>query len=248
MAKWAPLASVQSVMQHTSVPTSSPQEPNPFSTREAVLKHTGSFRAAATGLEGVAQPSEEEDDAPDRDGLVNKLHRTLSSSLSRISGFPQAPNAYRRRKSSVGVAAMAAVEEASAGDCHAGASSAALDALMPFVPLMFRRDLLLPEPTFSATQVVCALCEASATHVVGLPACPSLFMNVFCKALDVRRPMHVNTYRFIRALARSYRVIATRPNEKRRCRRSAIGGSCMQMQMQQAFVMIADITGFTRRR
>ena len=34
-----------------------------------------------------------------------------------------------------------------------GVSSPSLDALMPFVPLMFRRDLLLPEPTFSGMQV-----------------------------------------------------------------------------------------------
>ena len=52
------------------------------------------------------------------------------------------------------VDSISAVAEAGKEGPDGEASSPALDALMPFVPLMFRRDLLLPEPTFSAMQVM----------------------------------------------------------------------------------------------
>ena len=105
----------------------------------------------SAGEEGGNRASE--DDPSGRNGLLGKLQRNFSSSLSRISGIVPGPNASRRRRSSVGVDVIAAVAEAGKEGCSAEASSPALDALMPFVPLMFRRDLLLPEPTFSAMEV-----------------------------------------------------------------------------------------------
>ena len=141
-------------MQHASGLISKPQACQSPVTTEAIPEHTISCKEALTANdEGGARPSDEENIALARDGLLGKLQRTLSFSLSRISSIVPAPNASRRRKSSVGVDANAPVAEAGEEGTDADASSPALDALLPFVPLMFRRDLLLPEPSFSTMQV-----------------------------------------------------------------------------------------------
>ena len=126
---------------------------------------TGSWKEAAGGPEGGAQPSEEDEDALGREGLLGRLHRNLSLSLFRLSSITPTPLASRRRQSSVGpIDARAALDEAAKEGANTEGSSQALDALMPFVPLMFRRDLLLPEPTFSTTQVACAFCIVYEHH------------------------------------------------------------------------------------
>lgn len=150
----APIAQVPSVMQHASGSTSDFQASQPLSAWKGMLMPTGTAKDAAGATDEGTPPSEGEVDALGREGLLGKLQRTVSFSLSRISSIVPASNASRRRKSSVGADAVAAVAEGGQEGCDAEASSPALEALMPFVPLMFRRDLLLPDPTFSALRVI----------------------------------------------------------------------------------------------
>lgn len=118
---------------------------------------SGAFSEPATnddrGTEGDLQPSADDQEAAGREGLLGRLHSRISVSLARLSSIEPTLKPFQRRKSSLeSVKSIAAKEEGAERAANA-AGSPCLDALMPFVPLMFRRDLLLPEPTFSATQV-----------------------------------------------------------------------------------------------
>ena len=142
-------------MEYASGPAGNFPAVQPPSTCEGTSLPTGIAKDAAGADDEGAPPSEGESSALDREGLLCKLQRTVSFSLSRISSIVPASVASMRRKSSVGADAVSAVAEGVQEGCDAEVGSPALKALMPFVPLMFRRDLLLPEPTFSALQVVC---------------------------------------------------------------------------------------------
>lgn len=78
-------------------------------------------------------------------------------SLSLLSSAEQTTKLFKRRKSSLESTQSLGVEsEPKEKEQEEGVRSPALDALKPFVPLMFRRDLLLPDPTFAAMQVTCS--------------------------------------------------------------------------------------------
>ena len=162
-------------MQHAIASTDYSQAFQQASICEGVHELTESPGDELRGCEGGPQASD--DDASGGNGLLGKLQRNFSSSLSRISGIVPGPSASRRRKSSVVVDSISAVAEAGKEGPDAEASSPALDALMPFVPLMFRRDLLLPEPTFSAMQVM--ICTRSCClKVMRTKSAPPVCMHV----------------------------------------------------------------------
>ena len=125
-----------------------------------------SRRTSGVASNGQADPSEEEDqDAAGRESLFGKLQSRLSLSLSRLGSIEPTQNPFKRRLSSLDSNQSAAAIAENADSQNAVNSPRALDALMPFVPLMFRRDLLLPEPTFSAMQVQCFPKYCHATRV-----------------------------------------------------------------------------------
>lgn len=77
-------------------------------------------------------------------------------SLSLFSSAEQTTKPFKRRKSSLeSTQSLGVNAEPKEKEQEEGVSSPALEALMPFVPLMFRQDLLLPDPTFAAMQVTC---------------------------------------------------------------------------------------------
>ena len=176
-------------MQHANSSSGSPQAFQQISICEGAPELTDSPGDGSAGKEGGTQTSE--DDPSGGHGLLGKLQRNFSFSLSRISSIVPGPNTSRRRKSSVGVDSIAAVVEGAEEGPAAEAGSPALDALMPFVPLMFRRDLLLPEPTFSAIQVKCAFIFVFLQYMmhnrVRLPKCarmpvrPELYTKAFAR-------------------------------------------------------------------
>ena len=124
--------------------------PNTDSGRIVVVP---SVDAAEDSLELAADGQ----DVAGREGLLGKLQSKLSISLSRLS-LDHTPKPFQHRNISLKIASPDANWEATKladgrDATSEGVSSPSLNALMPFVPLMFRRDLLLPEPTFSAMQV-----------------------------------------------------------------------------------------------
>lgn len=124
-----------------------------------------SRKTSGKASDGQADPSEEDQDAAGREGLFGKLQSRLSLSLSRLGSIEPAQNPFKRRKSSLESNLSAAAIAENADGQNAENNSPALNALMPFVPLMFRRDLLLPEPTFSAMQVQCFPKYRHATRI-----------------------------------------------------------------------------------
>ena len=109
--------------------------------------------AVAAAAEGLPQSAADGQDAAGREGLLGKLQSKLSISLSRIQSLDPALKPFQQRKASLDASREATKVEEGRRSVSDGVSSPSLDALMPFVPLMFRRDLLLPEPTFSGMQV-----------------------------------------------------------------------------------------------
>ena len=124
-----------------------------------------SRKTSGVASDGLANPSEEDQDAAGREGLFGKLQSRISLSLSRLGSIEPTQNPFKRRRSSLESNQSAAALAENADSYNAEKSSPALNALMPFVPLMFRRDLLLPKPTFSAMQVQCFLKFYHATRV-----------------------------------------------------------------------------------
>ena len=108
---------------------------------------------AAAAAEGLPQSAADGQDVAGREGLLGKLQSKLSISLSRLQSLDPAPKPFQQRKASLDASWEATKVEEGRRSVSDGVSSPSLDALMPFVPLMFRRDLLLPEPTFSGMQV-----------------------------------------------------------------------------------------------
>ena len=158
-------------------------------------------------------------------------------SLSLFSSAEQTTNPFTRRKSSLESTQNLTVSaEPKEKEQAEGVSSPALDALMPFVPLMFRRDLLLPEPTFAAMQVACpALCTNTSTLCRG------------CQCMFESRPHLASASLHVVAQTWASQQVHVSPLSMQEL---CLGANYVHaqepcMRTHQGAVMIADITGFT---
>ena len=133
--------------------------------------------AVAAAAEGLPQSAADGQDVAGKEGLLGKLQSKLSISLSRIHSLDPAPKPFQQRKASLDASREATQVEEGRRTVSDGVSSPSLDALMPFVPLMFRKDLLLPEPTFSRMQV-------SSCTLLGLDL-PVLSVSVQCAEICI---------------------------------------------------------------
>ena len=124
--------------------------------------HIIDIPAVAAAAEGLPQIAADGQDVAGREGLLGKLQSKLSISLSRLD---PALKPFQQRKASLDASQEATKVAEGREYTPEAVSSPSLDALMPFVPLMFRRDLLLPEPTFSGMQV------SSCKLLVFIPTC-----------------------------------------------------------------------------
>ena len=134
--------------------------------------------AVAAAAEGLPSSAANGQVVAGREGLLGKLQSKLSISLSRLQSLDPAPKPVQQRKASLDASWEATKLEEGRRTVSDGVSSPSLDALMPFVPLMFRRDLLLPEPTFSGMQV-------SSCNLLGLDL-PELSVSVQCAKVCIR--------------------------------------------------------------